>query len=351
MKKQIFFILLGIIIILFVIYFSRENPEPNELLIIEPSISELNDYEVIYSDLEIPWDIVFLPDGEVLITERVGNVVSFKDNERVSINIPGVKIRGESGLLGMVLDPNFETNRYIYIYVTRNSGNGTFNNVERYKYENREFFDKTIIIENIPGAIYHDGGRLAFGPDGYLYVTTGDATQPDLSQDKTSKAGKILRVDKDNNYSIYSLGHRNPQGLAWDNENNLWITEHGRSGIKSGLDELNKIEERGNYGWPIYQGDDNKEGYVSPVIHSGNDTWAPASLVYFNEAFYFGGLRGEAIYKYKNGILTEHYKNTFGRIRSIVVHDNFLYILTSNRDGRGKIFNGDDKVIRFNVSF
>jgi glucose/arabinose dehydrogenase len=181
---------------------------------------------------------------------------------------------GEGGLLGMALHPRFDEHHWIYLYLTTVSDGGAENRVERYTFENDRLSDKKIIIDKIPGANYHDGGRIAFSPDGYLYITTGDAGKSNLAQATDSLAGKILRVHDDGSIpldnpfhnAVWSYGHRNSQGLAWDDRGRLWATEHGRSGILSGFDELNLIEKGKNYGWPVIQGDESREGMERPIV-------------------------------------------------------------------------------------
>ncbi|MEK9166390.1 MAG: PQQ-dependent sugar dehydrogenase [Patescibacteria group bacterium] len=333
---------------------------------------------VVAENLEIPWDIAFLPDGNMLVSERPGRLsVLYKNGERDIIFEGDAEHVGEGGLLGIALHPKFNENHFIYLYLTvlRESapaspdaplgsrGGRTENRVERWRFENDKLADKKLIIEKIPGAPYHDGGRIEFGPDEFLYIATGDATQGNLAQDKNSLAGKILRLEDDGGIpednpfktAVYSYGHRNPQGLAWDSEGRLWSTEHGRSGVLSGLDEINLIRAGGNYGWPTIQGDETKAGMISPVLHSGpNKTWAPASLAYLNKKLYFGGLRGEALYEAiiegeKVINFKEHFFKEFGRIRTVRVGpDGMLYLTTSNRDDRGTPKAGDDKIIKIN---
>ncbi len=212
--------------------------------------------EVVAQDLSIPWEIVFLPSGEMLVSERPGTLVRIS-KERKKYQIDGIKHVGEGGLLGMALHPEIFKNKWIYLYFTTvNKVGGLTNRVERYTFEDDQLKNKTVILKDIPGAIYHDGGRIAFGPDNLLYITTGDAEKSYLAQNKTSLAGKILRlrddgsIPSDNPFgnAVYSYGHRNPQGIAWDNLGRLWSTEHGRSGVFSGLDEINLIEKGANYG-------------------------------------------------------------------------------------------------------
>jgi len=188
-----------------------------------------------------------------------------------------------------------------------------------------------------------------------------DSWHSELAQDINSLAGKILRLRDDGTYpednpfrnAVYSYGHRNPQGLAWDSDGNLWSTEHGRSGKLSGMDELNLIEKGKNYGWPIIQGDESRDEMITPKVNSGPDeTWAPAGMAFYDNSLFFSGLRGETLYeaKIENGNVVElkaHFRKEFGRLRAVVIgpNDN-LYISTSNTDGRGKERSGDDKIIK-----
>ena len=328
-------------------------------------------YTVVAEGLEIPWDIAFLPNGSLLVTERTGHVIEIlQDGTRREIPVPGVRQSGlpaqagEGGLLGLTLHPDFQVNNYVYLYMSApGTTEQTQNRVVRFIYKNGVLSENRVIIENIPGAIYHDGGRMEFGPDDRLYITTGDATTPAIAQNLQSLGGKILRlhddgvVPSDNTFgtAVYSYGHRNPQGLAWDSAGRLWETEHGRSGVQSGLDEINLIEKGKNYGWPENEGDKVAIGTMAPVRHSGaSDTWAPASLAYLNGKLFFGGLRGEALYEAvldgtRVAELKEHFKGQFGRIRTVRVGpDGMLYLTTSNTDGRGSPAAGDDKIIRVN---
>lgn len=322
---------------------------------------------VIAENLDTPWALAFLPTSEILVTERPGRVRLISNGQlqvEPIAKLSQVKEIGEGGLLGIALHPKFSENHLIYLYYTyQTDGDNTLNRVVKMVYQNGKLSDESVMVDKIPGAANHNGGRIKFGPDGYLYITTGDAQNPSQAQDKNSLAGKILRVmdngqippDNPFNNSVYSYGHRNPQGLAWDNQGRLWATEHGRSGVLSGLDELNLIEKGKNYGWPAIQGSETKTGMETPKLNSGSTTWAPAGVAYLNTALYFGGLRGQTLYQAdisSDSIkLKEHFASQFGRIREVILGpDNMLYITTSNQDGRGIPRSTDDQVLKINPS-
>lgn len=320
------------------------------------------DISVVAENLDTPWSIVLLPSGEMLISERKGTVqkVSKDGSATFLATIANAKESGEGGLLGIEISPNFSSDNYVYLYYTyaeRNSN--TLNRVVRMTYTNGSLSDEKIIIDAIPGASNHNGGRIKFGPDRYLYIGTGDAQEPSTAQNTKSLAGKILRVKDDGSIpsdnpfgnAVYSYGHRNVQGLSWDSAGQLWATEHGRSGLQSGLDEVNRIEIGKNYGWPVIQGDETRDNMETAFVHSGNSTWAPGGITYFGGNLYFVGLRGNALYqldpetKMINEQLTE-----YGRLRDVVsTSDDSLYVATSNKDGRGVPKSNDDKV--FHVRF
>ncbi len=314
---------------------------------------------VFAKNLEVPWAIVFLPGNSLLVTERRGQVRLIDKNGHLSeplLVLSDVKQVGEGGLHGITIHPNFSENKYIYTYYTYSAkDNKSYNKVVRYKFDNEKFFDAKIIVRDIPGSVFHDGGRIKFGPDGFLYITTGDAQEPSLSQDRNSLAGKILRVNRDGDPApgnpfgtlIYSYGHRNPQGLSWDERGRLWETEHGAQAT----DELNLIAAGQNYGWPTIRGDEKRTGMETPIINSGSETWAPAGAAYLEGSIFFGGLKGEALFEYrvKENKLVKYLKGKLGRIRDVVLGpDGMLYIATSNRDGRGVPGSEDDKIFRIN---
>lgn len=368
MKKFIIIALIVALVALLLTVF--QNQFGNQLINVQTKLdnnsssptASTQQTKIIAENLDVPWAIDFLPNDQIIFTQRSGAISVIDTNGDISpianIDINNV---GEGGLLGIAVDPDFNNNNYIYTYYTySSSGENTLNKVSRFTLENNQLINEKVLVDNIAGASNHDGGRIKFGPDGYLYITTGDAQVPSRSQDINSLSGKILRVTKDGTAApgnpfktrIYSWGHRNPQGIAWDNNGNLWSTEHGRSGIESGLDELNLIKAGVNYGWPTIEGNETKSGMETAIINSGaNDTWAPAGLTYLNGKFYFGGLRGSALYEYnpETKKLNEYFKNELGRIREVIVGpNNLLYITTSNKDGRGDPKSGDDKIIQVN---
>ena len=322
------------------------------------------DIQLVANGLEIPWEIAFLPDGSLLVTERPGRVLKIGTNKTI-IPIQGVLHRGEGGLLGLALHPDFTRNNLIYLYLTTQEGSAVTNRVERYRLQNTTVEDRTIIIEDIPGSSNHDGGRIAFGPDNLLYITTGDAGTEANAQDTNSLAGKILRlkddgsIPEDNPFSnpVFSYGHRNPQGIAWNSKGELWATEHGRSGVATGFDEINLIEAGKNYGWPALQGDRTAAGMEAPKAHSGSSiTWAPSGAVFYKGRLLFAGLRGQALYDatIEGRSVKEvavRFANEFGRLRTVTVGpDGRIYILTNNTDGRGTPKPNDDNIIRLNPS-
>lgn len=346
---------------------ATEEPEEIETQIPEstPEISPTPELiQSLVQNLNSPWEIAFLPDGKILITERGGDLVVFDGDEESKITIADVYEQGESGLLGLAVHPNFEDNRLIYLYLSYATSGGIRNRVESYHFADGQLSEKQILIDDIPGAANHDGGRIEFGPDGLLYITSGDAQNPDSAQDINSLSGKILRLNDDGsipndnpfNNPVYSYGHRNPQGLAWDEEGRLWSTEHGPSGFGSGYDELNLIEIGGNYGWPVIQGDQTREGMISPRLHSGgNETWAPGDLEIVDGHAWFTGLRGSTLYsvpldKINPESLNRHFVNQFGRLRAIRLGpDGLLYVGTSNRDGRGSPNENDDQFFKIDL--
>ena len=319
--------------------------------------------EVVATGLDVPWDVAFLPDGDLLVTERSGTLQRIGPSS-ASYHVEGVVERGEGGLHGVAVHPDFESNAYVYLYFTSEQAGQTVNRIARYTLSAEGLVFDRAIVDGIPGGSNHNGGRIAFGPDGMLYATTGEGGVEERAQDRESLAGKVLRVrddgavPEDNPFGtpVWSYGHRNPQGIAWDGAGRLWETEHGRSGARSGYDEVNLIEKGANYGWPVIQGDEERAGMRAPALHSGpSTTWAPAGLAFHGDRLFFAGLRGEALYEVPVaadgtlGALAARFGGELGRLRAAAAHDGGLYFSTSNRDGRGKARAGDDRLLRLTL--
>jgi glucose/arabinose dehydrogenase len=332
------------------------------LLLNEKPSKASGNVNLVAEDLDVPWGIEFLPGGDMLINERPGTLLRIGENSgnfTETYEVEGVEHTGEGGLLGVEKHPNFTKNNQIYLYMTKREGDILRNRVVRYSLQGEQLSEPETIISGLPGAVYHDGGRMEFGPDGKLYITAGDATNPGWAQERNRLAGKILRLNPDGtipgdnpfNSSVYSYGHRNPQGLAWIG-NQLWATEHGNSQH----DELNRILKGGNYGWPVIEADQKVEGMIRPEIYAEGTTWAPAGAAYTNGSIYFAGLRGETLYeaKIQDGTvqqLLKHWEGRFGRLRAVERGpDGDLYVSTSNTDGRGLASGNDDRIVKVDPS-
>jgi glucose/arabinose dehydrogenase len=333
--------------------------------------------DVVAEGLEVPWGLAWLPGGDALVTERPGRIRLLRGGALQPSPVATVKISssGESGLLGIASHPDFASNRWFYVYVTTDEGGSTQNRVERWRLSEdhtRATFDR-VIFGGIPAAKYHDGGRIRFGPDGMLYVGTGDAREPSSSQDMDNPSGKLLRltpegeVPADNPFpgkAAFLLGVRNTQGFDWKDRDTLYFTDHGPSGdtLRRGHDEVSVVRKGDNLGWPTLYSCESAEGLVTPSL-----TWENAAPP-GGAALY----TGEAIPEWKGSLLigtlgsrhlhrvvfspdhphqvTRHevyLRNTWGRLRETLMGpDGHLYVTTSNCDGRGDCTARKDVILR-----
>jgi glucose/arabinose dehydrogenase len=318
--------------------------------------------EVVARRLETPWALAFAPDGRLFVAERPGRIrlVAGGRLQRKPVAVLKVVERGESGLMGLALDPRFDDNGFLYVCYTADIGGGRgVNRVGRLTFRDGVAANEVVLLDRLPAAEMHDGCRLKFGPDGKLYFTIGDAGVPELAQRLESLAGKILRVNADGSVPadnpfagspVYSLGHRNPQGLAWDREGRLIAAEHG----PTGRDKINLIRPGENYGWPRVRGKAGDARYADPLIESGDDTWAPSGIAIRDDELFVAGLRSQQLLRMKLGRdlevtrTTSLLEQTYGRLRDVVVGpEGALYVTTSNRDRTTTdIDDDDDRILK-----
>lgn len=335
--------------------------------------------QVIAKNLEVPWGVAFLPDGRALVTERNSMrllLVTAGGTVTPLRTISGVAPRGEGGLLGIAVSPTFEQDKTIFLYYTTANDNrvgklvldaipspapaptGSISPAPS-PTGSAPPAQPTPILTGIPAGTIHNGGRIAFGPDGFLYVATGDSGDPAHAQNQASLGGKILRVSADGkpapgnpfpNSPVYSLGHRNVQGLAWDEAKRLYATEFGQDKF----DEINLIQPGKNYGWPTVEGDGNDARYVDPLVTWSTAESSPSGLAVAGSVLVAAALRGERLWLMdlddKGGVTGDPQpglEDEYGRLRTVVnAPDGSLWVTTSNRDVQGKPVPEDDRIIR-----
>ena len=339
--------------------------------------------DTVASGLQVPWDLAFAPDGRIFVTERAGRIRVVRNDSLAAQPwaVLQVERRSEMGLMGIALSPDFARTRHVFVAGAFATGDERAEvRVVRLTERDGRGADPVVLLRGIPATRYHAGAALRFGPDGMLYLTTGDATRPGLSQDTTSLAGKVLRMRPDGGVPadnpvprsyVYARGVRNPQGLAWHPESgHLFAPDHGPSGLprewfRRGRDELNVILRDANYGWPDAAGDQGGAEYVRPLVE-----WTPAiapgaMAFYTGDAFPWAGsafvaaLRGRQLLRivlqpapgtrtgWRATASEPLFTGTVGRIRAVVMGpDGHLYLTTSNRDGRGEPSAGDDHLLR-----
>jgi glucose/arabinose dehydrogenase len=312
--------------------------------------------DVVASNLTVPWGLAFLPDGSALVSERTtSRILQLRPGAQPTevARLSGVTPTGEGGLLGLAVSPDYKNDGYVFAYYTTS----TDNRIVRFKLAASP--QQEVIYSGIPKNSFHDGGRIHFGPDGMLYVGTGDAGNSAKAQDPSSPSGKILRMQKDGspapgnptpNSVVYTLGHRNVQGLAWGN-GQMYNAELGNNA----WDEINHIVAGDNYGWPNVEGTGGEPTYHDPIAVWPTRQASPSGAAVAGDTLYAGALGGRRLWTVPldgkggtTGTPTSVLDGTYGRIRTVELGpDGYLWITTSNRDGRGSPAATDDRVIRF----
>lgn len=313
----------------------------------------------VATDLPVPWSIAQLPDGDVLVSLRdEARVVRVSSQGAVTDvpapgeggAVPGVDPGGEGGLLGLALSPSFADDGLVFAYRTAADGN----EVVRMRLDPGGLSEPELVLSGIPKAGVHNGGRLAFGPDGMLYVTTGDAGDSDASQDLDSLGGKILRITPDGDAApgnpfdspVWSYGHRNVQGIGWDDASRMYASEFGQNS----LDELNMIETGGNYGWPLVEGGGGAPEFIDPLVTWSTDEASPSGITVTDDAVYLAALRGQRLWRVPltDGVVGEpepYLADGLGRLRDVVTTPGGdLLALTNNTTGEPR--EGDDRLVR-----
>ncbi len=323
---------------------------------------DLDDVGVAATGLEVPWGLDFLPDGRAVVTERdsarvlvIEPPVDGEPGEVEEVgHIPETVAEGEAGLLGVAVSPDFANDRLLYFYVCTEDDN----RVVRATLTADGLGEPEPVLTGIPNGVIHDGGRLTFGPDGYLYVSTGETGASDLARSREGYAGKILRIDVDGRpaegnpfgTAVWSWGHRNVEGLAFDDDGRLWASEFGQDDS----DELNLIEAGADHGWPVVEGEatgSDHGKYAEPALTWPVDEASPAGLAYADGYLWMAALRGERLWRItvENGEASDpeaFLEGEHGRLRTVAVApDGNLWVTTSNTDGRGDPEEEDDRIL------
>ena len=351
--------IIGAVIASIIILSSPSQP----IVIPEPNTNSTGtkSVEIVATNLQKPWAMDFA-DDRIFFTEKVGRIRVIDSGVLLEEPLASLRVADvtDAGLLGLALHPNFENNRYLYVFYTYEEGDKLWNKVIRITESENKLTDAVAILDKIPGAEFDNGGVIKFGPDGKLYIATGDATDEHAAQDLESLSGKILRVNDDGTMPydnpfhnlVFSYGHRNPQGMAWDKSGSLYVTEHG----PTKNDEINLVKAGQNFGWPEQECSGN-ENFTDPLV-CYNPSLEPAGIVFYSankldleNDLIMATLRGTNLYKLTidNGIITTQKSilGGAGRIRDVNEGpDGYLYILTGNTDGRGFPDKTDDKLIR-----
>jgi len=311
----------------------------------------------VATGLAVPWGVAFLPDERAVVTERDSRRVVLVDPEGgdpvVVGEIDEAVPQGEGGLLGVAVSPDFRTDRLLYFYASTE----TDNRILRAELGDDDTLGTTeVVFDGIPVGAIHDGGRLAFGPDGFLYASTGETGIGELSQDLDSLGGKILRItsagapapgNPDPDSPVWSYGHRNVQGLAFDDDDNLWASEFGQSSF----DELNLVRPGENYGWPEAEGRSPDEDFVNPRVVWSTGEASPSGLAYTDGHLWMAALGGVRLWRVdvadgEAGNPADFFVGEYGRLRTVVTApDGMLWVTTSNRDGRGAPAASDDRIL------
>ncbi|MEE1832094.1 PQQ-dependent sugar dehydrogenase [Streptomyces sp. SP17KL33] len=332
-----------------------------------PAKGSVKVVRTVAEDLDSPWGLAPLPEGGLLVSSRDEATISRVDEKtgkRTELGeVPGVAPAGEGGLMGIAVSPEYASDHMIYAYFTSESDN----RIVRMLYDPEKPAGDQLgapdtILRGIPKGTNHNGGRLAFGPDRMLYASTGERYEGPLAQDKDSLGGKILRMTPEGQPApgnpfddsvVYSYGHRNVQGLAWDPEQRLWASEFGQNT----WDELNHIRPGGNYGWPEVEGKGGESGYVDPVAVWSTEEASPSGIAVAEGSVWMAGLRGQRLWRVpldgtKTAAAPQPFlEGDYGRLRTVVsAGGDKLWLVTSETDGRGSPENGDDKILELEVT-